>query len=67
LQETVYVVRATTFPGVAIAVSGTAAVFLALWWARTLLRERRNQARPRHPSGRHRPRGPGKHRAPRSG
>ncbi len=66
LQETVYVVRANTFPGVAIAVSGTAAVFLALWWARTLVRERRLKARPRHPSGRRR-RGPGKHRAPRSG
>ena len=58
LQETDYVVRANTFPGVAIAVSGAAAVFLALWWARTLVRERRNQSRPR---------GPGKHRAPRSG
>jgi len=67
LRETAYVVRANTFPGVAIAVSGTAAVFLALWWARTLVRERRSQARPRHPSGRRRPLGPGKHRAPRSG
>ena len=67
LQETVYVVRANTFPGVAIAVSGAAAVFLALWWAATLVRERRNRSRPRHPSGRRRPRGPGKHRAPRPG
>ncbi len=50
LQETVYVVRADTFPGVAIVVSGTAAVFLALWWARTLLHERRRRTRPRHPS-----------------
>jgi len=65
LQETVYVVRASTFPGVAIAVSGAATVFLAVWWARTLVRERRMKARPRH--GRRRPRGPGKHRAPRSG
>lgn len=65
LQETVYVVRAATFPGVAIAVSGTAAAFLAVWWARTLLRERRDKARPRPPGGRRKPRGPGKHRAPR--
>ncbi len=50
LQETVYIVRADTLPGVAIIVSGTAAGFLALWWARTLLRERRRRTRPRHPS-----------------
>ncbi|MEO5678864.1 MAG: hypothetical protein ABIS47_04260, partial [Acidimicrobiales bacterium] len=39
LQETSYVVRADTFPGVAIAVSGAAALFLALWWAKTLVTE----------------------------
>jgi len=48
LQETEYVVRANTIPGVAIAVSGAAAVFLAGWWAKTLLPRRR------HGRGRHR-------------
>ncbi len=48
LQETDYVVRADTFPGVAIAVSGAAALFLAVWWGRTLLSERGRHARPRH-------------------
>ncbi len=47
LEETDYVVRAHTFPGVAIAVSGAAALFLAVWWARTLLAERGRHARPR--------------------
>lgn len=47
LQETEYVVRAHTFPGVAIAVSGAAALFLAVWWAKTLLGERGRHARPR--------------------
>ena len=46
LEETDYVVRAHTFPGVAIAVSGAAALFLAVWWARTLLAERGRHARP---------------------
>ena len=82
LQETVYLVRADTFPGVAIAVSGTAAVFLAVWWGRTLLRDQRRKARPRHPgapgsgperpsragdAGPRAPRAGGKHRARRTG
>ena len=47
LQETEYVVRANSLPGVAIAVSGGAILVLAFWWARTLLPERRH-ARHRH-------------------
>lgn len=50
LQETVYVVRANTVPGVAIAVSGTAFIFLAGWWAKTLLPVRRH-VRPRSRRG----------------
>ncbi|MFP5375225.1 MAG: hypothetical protein ACLGIO_00390 [Acidimicrobiia bacterium] len=45
LQETEYIVRADTVPGVAIAVGGTAAVFLGIWWAKTLLPERRHLRR----------------------
>jgi hypothetical protein len=56
LQETEYVVRANTLPGVAIAVSGAAAVFLGGWWAKTLLPERRHARRRR---SRRRARNPG--------
>ena len=47
LQETEYVVRAQSFPGVAIAVSGAAALFLAVWWAKTLMSERGQHRAPR--------------------
>jgi hypothetical protein len=47
LQETEYVVRANTVPGVAIVVGGAAALFLGAWWAKTLLPERKH-LRPRH-------------------
>ena len=42
LQETEYIVRADTVPGVAIAVGGAAALFLGVWWAKTLLPARRH-------------------------
>lgn len=53
LQETEYNVRANTLPGVAIVVSGTAAIFLGAWWAKTLLPERRHLRR--RPRRRNRP------------
>jgi hypothetical protein len=56
LQETEYSVRANTLPGVAIVVSGAAAVFLGGWWAKTLLPERRHLRR-RKPRRRDRPTG----------
>jgi len=55
LQETEYVVRANTIPGVAIAVSGAAAVFLAGWWAKTLVPGRRHGRHRRQHRRRHRP------------
>ena len=47
LQETEYVVRANTVPGVAIAVSGAAALVLIGWWAKTLMPRRRHLRRRR--------------------
>jgi hypothetical protein len=42
-------VRTTAFSGVGVVLMGAAAAFLAVWWTRTILRERRT-ARRRHPS-----------------
>jgi len=53
LQETEYVVRANSIPGIAIAVSGAAAVFLGGWWAKTLLPERRHVRHRRQRRSRH--------------
>lgn len=42
-------VRATVFSGVGVVLMGGALVFLAAWWTRTIIRERRTTRR-RHPS-----------------
>ena len=43
-------VRATAVSGVGIVLMGAAAAFLAVWWTRTILRDRRRakRARPAH-------------------
>lgn len=49
LDESRITVRTTAFSGVGVVLMGAAAVFLAVWWTRTILRERRTSRR-RHPS-----------------
>jgi hypothetical protein len=49
LAETRVTVRTTAFSGVGLLLMGAAALFLAVWWTRTILRER-GIARRRHPA-----------------
>lgn len=55
LGQTRIVVRATAVSGVGVVLLGGSALFLVLWWTRTIVRERRG-AKSRHPAhakGRH--------------
>lgn len=48
LGQSRIVVRASAVSGVGIVLMGAAAAFLAAWWSRTILRDRRQRRRPAH-------------------